>query len=224
MGIQKDYKGSMSLITQTSDSALYGGIRTVTNGSAEILVRWPEAGRWKVLIDPLSEAGAQGLKLCEVIVGPAAGKASIDTVAGCSGASQAPNAQSAAVNVWTPVEFVEVIDAGSHDRFNLRNDIGRPLFPNQWPGLVITLLRGASKTSNLIAQTSRISGKGQRFFKPLLACHVSMKHPAVNRKRRRTCNRPGLAVPARQAGFGVRIRRASSPAPVAELVRNNRWP
>ena len=54
-----------------------------------------------------------------------------------------------------------------------------------------------------------------------LACQVEIEHSAVNRKRRKTCKWSGFAVPAGQVEFGGRIRRTSSLAPVAQLVRNN---
>ena len=52
------------------------------------------------------------------------------------------------------------------------------------------------------------------------ACNVNIGHPAVNRKRRKTCKYSGFAVPVGEVGFGGRIRRTWSLAKIGQLVRN----
>jgi hypothetical protein len=67
-------------------------IRSVTHGSAQLMVRWPDAGRWTAVVDALSDSGARGLTLSETLAGPA------------------PRSVGAP---WTPVRVAEVLEAAS---------------------------------------------------------------------------------------------------------------
>jgi len=85
-------------------------IRNARKGSGKVLVRWPEAGRWKLLIDPLSNAASRDSKLLEVIVGPSHGKATLES---SQEGATIDRGWAMSESEWTPVNFLEAIDAAS---------------------------------------------------------------------------------------------------------------
>jgi hypothetical protein len=97
-----------------ADACKLSEIRSLTDASAQIFVRWPTPGHWKVLIDPTGDTNRTRVRLSELIGGSSPGQAAFEDET--KRFQLRGKAAAEADARWRAVEVVESTDAiGTRD-------------------------------------------------------------------------------------------------------------